>query len=632
MALRALVAAVPVVAGGGCSSITGGQVKPYVASDRGAVVRREAAARSASVPSGPVGPTASRPARGFGLPVAVEMAASPATQPVEADPTSRPATRPSASETETSTRPAAAGGSPKPPASGPAVAGGGPAPPAASQPVEPAVGTVHAPTVPGHPGDQAGQEVYTLNPLTITRLVFDVSPQVRAAREEMTAAQHALTEFRTNLSRLEPFVETKADMVRYPARRDAEGITGEIVGGIEKETYDGAVLRVEGGASGSRFRFGEVQAGQEELEEGSGGLVRARVEVPFIGSRKRQQRVISAAFQESQARKAQLDYFRDYRSYVIQALGEYYAALLYLNYARVWEWKVRMMESLMNHPRMRPEDRDRLVSSVASAKVLIDNNMSSYESYCTQLLASLGLPLESAFVLEEQPYAPSRYVERSGTAEGEAAMLEQAFQNNPRFRVLNDAIRDAELQRRQAILGRYDITAYVQGTHHPFGAVSYDDRLDGWEVAGGVKVRLNDQRVLTATRLKAEAQIRQYEAEIEAERLRIQRTIRNNVQTLRDNHLLRLQQLEVCEQKRAEYERRTKIYLEGGDPPMSIDDVLAPLNEWTSARIQLEADRYYAGLAEMRMMADMGEVYTLVGLDISSLAEAAPARPAGAAP
>ncbi len=617
--LRAFVAAVP-VAGGGCSSITGGRVEPYALSDRAAVVRRELATRSFSGAPGAGGPAASRPARVFGLTqtagTAGEAVASPATQPVEADPTSRPATRPSASDA----------------ASRPAVASGGPTPPAASQPVESGVGTDDALTAAGRPGEPAGQEVHTLNPVTITRKVFDISPQVRAAREEMTAAQHALTEFRTNLSRLEPFVETRAEMVRYPARRDAEGVTGEIVGGIEKETYDGAVFRVEGGASGSRFRFGDVQAGQEELEEGSGGLVRARVEVPFIGSRKRQQRVISAAFQESQARKAQLDYFRDYRAYVTQALGEYYAALLYLNYARVHEWKARMMEALMNHPRMHPEDRDRLASSVASTRVLIDNNMSSYESYCTQLLASLGLPLDSAFVLEEQPYAPSRYVERSSTAEGEAAMLEQAFQNNPRFRVLNDAIRDAELQRRQAILGRYDITAYVQGTHHPFGAVSYDDRLDGWEVGGGIKVRLNDQRVLTATRLKAEAQIRQYEAEIEAERLRIQRTIRNNVQTLRDNHVLRIQQLEVCEKKRIEYERRVKIYLEGGDPPMSIDDVLAPLNEWTAARIQLEADRYYAGLAEMRMMADMGEVYTLVGLDISSLADAAAGKPPATAP
>ncbi len=44
-------------------------------------------------------------------------------------------------------------------------------------------------------------------------------------------------------------------------------------------------------------------------DSGDGGLVRGRVEVPFIGSRKRQDRIISQAFQESSARKAMLDVF-----------------------------------------------------------------------------------------------------------------------------------------------------------------------------------------------------------------------------------------------------------------------------------------------------------------------------------
>ncbi len=477
--------------------------------------------------------------------------------------------------------------------------------------------TQTATTAPAGDHDTAQAQVYRLNPQSIISLVYELSPLVRASREEMIAAQHGLEEFKRNLSRLEPFARVKGDTSSFPERRDSEAVAGEVVGGIENETFEGAILRVEGGASGSRARYGEVGEGQLSVDEGSGALVRARFEVPFVGSRKRQDRVISQAFQESRARKAELDYLADFQNHALNALYYYYYAVLYLEYHRAYGLQLDELETLKKDPRVRPEDLPRIESTADSARLTRDQYITSYREYLVLLLSYMGVPPEQEVVLEEQPFQPSPYVERSRTAEGRAAIIEEAYSNTPTFRVLNDAMKDAELQRSQAIVGKYDVTAFVEGTQFPFGAETYDDRLGGWQLSGGVTVRLNDQRVLSASRLKAEAQIRQYRAQIEGERLRIQRRVATETDRLRSYHDLRPQTAQLVEQKQTQYRNRVNSYLQNQGNGVSIEDVLIPLSEWVSAETSLVANVYYQGRAEAALMTATGDVYRRVGMKIN---------------
>lgn len=455
-----------------------------------------------------------------------------------------------------------------------------------------------------------------LNIEVIIQRVFDSSPAMQASRELMAAAEHGLEEFRTNLSRLEPFVETSGDIASYPERRGARGHTGEVIGGIQKETFEGAILRMEGGASASEFRYRDAGQGEDAVSRGSGGLVRGRFEVPFIGSRKRQERIISQAFQESQSRKARLDYLSDFRSSASDALTYYQLALLYQDYSRVAEKEAQIIEKLLTDPRVRDTDRVRLTATMESSRVTRDQYRTSQRTYVLILLSTLGLPLEQQVVLAERSNEPSRYLEKLATPQGRDAMIEMAWDNNPRSRVLRNAINDADLQRRQAIMGRYDVTAFMQGTLFPFGASAFDDRLGGWLVGGGVNVRLNDSRVLTASRLKAEAQIRQYKAEIEAERLTIQRKIMDNGEQLQSYEKILSEARENARKKKEDYLRRVAIYLEGSNPRLMVDGLITPLHEWMAAENRLVANSYYIGLAELQLMSATGEMYQMAGMDI----------------
>jgi len=475
------------------------------------------------------------------------------------------------------------------------------------------------------PGDPASQPAaalsaltppYRLNPIVIVALVHELSPLVRSSYEEMIAAQHALEEFKVNLSRFEPYTRVDGTTFEFPNRRDSEGSTGETVGGVEKETYEGAIFRIEGGASTSHVRYGEVAEGQEPADSGGGGLLRGRVEVPFLGSRKRQNRVIQQAYQESTARKAELNYLANFQAYVTTALTYYYYTLLYLDYARSYEHKMTALEQLRKDPRFRSTDTARLESDYDTSKVLRDQYAASYREYLLRLLTTLGIPADGDYALEEEPYRTSEYVERSRTPEGLQRLIDDAYRCNPTFRVLRNGIKDAELQRSQAILGKLDITAYVEGTQYPFGAETYDDRFRGWEVGGGVTVRLNDQRVLTATRLKAEAQIRQFQAQMDAEKLTIQRQITTETDQLRSNNDSRPQLVQLVQQKQAEYDETVEIYLSPNGSVLTFDDVSGALTSIVSAEVRVASNRCSCGVSVASLMAATGEVYRLAGMQL----------------
>ena len=457
---------------------------------------------------------------------------------------------------------------------------------------------------------------YHVNVVSVVTLVHELSPLVRASYEEMVAAQHALEEFRANLSRLEPYTRVDARTFKYPGRRDSTGNAGETVGSIEKKTYEGAVFRVEGGASTSHVKYGEVGEGQEPADSGSGGVLRARVEVPFLGSRKRQNRVIQQAYQESTARKAELNYLANFQAYVTTALTYYHYTVLYLDYVRSYEHKMAELDRLRKDTRFKSSDLSRLESEWNTSKVLRDQYAASYREYLLRLLTTLGISTDSTYVLEEEPYRPSDYADRSRTPEGLHRIIEDAYHCNPTFRVLKNAIKDAELQREQAVAGKLDVTAYLEGTHYPMGAATYDDRYRGWEVGGGVTVRLNDQRVLTATRLKAEAQVREFQAQMEAERLTIQRQITTETDQLRSNHDMRPQMVQLGQQKQSEYDETVELYLAAHASVLSFDDVVTNLNQVTAAEVRLAANRCSCGTSIASLMAATGEVYRLAGMQV----------------
>ena len=455
---------------------------------------------------------------------------------------------------------------------------------------------------------------------TIVRLVHQNNPTVRAAREEMQAAQHGLEEFRANLSRLEPYVELRSDESGYPNRRDALGNSVESVLGVRKETFEGAIFSAEVGGAYSQFAYDTAVAGLPSEEAGGGALIRARVEMPFFGSRRRQDRIISQAFQESTARRAQLDYLKSHNLVVDNALDYFNEAVYYERLIQIYRRYSQDLTALAEERRLRPEDKDRVESVKGSAETTL--NIYQTRRLEDQLILRAYLAIQADVEIEVRvpEYRLSPFAEevaRTGTTE---RLRKQARDNNPTFTVLEDAKRNANLKRDRAIRGRYDVTAFVEGTTFPIGSPSYDNRYEGWTVGGGVNVRLNDRRVLDATRHKAEAEVRQFEAQIEAEDLLVRRQITIETQGLLENDRNRRQILEVVDRKTEEFKDRLQDYFESH---INIDQLIDTRSGLTSSETSLAANLFNSSDRESRLLLATGRAYELVGLQVRQTRPAA---------
>lgn len=456
--------------------------------------------------------------------------------------------------------------------------------------------------------------VHRLSYDLIIRLVYTNNPTVRAAREEMVAAGHGLDEFRANLSRLEPFVEVRSDINDFPNRRGAFGNTAEAVAGIKKETFEGAILSAEAGGAFSRFEFDKAAAGFPAVESDGGALLRTRLEFPFFGSRRRQDRIIAQAFQESTARKAQLDYLKSYNSVVDTALQYFVEAVYYQRLIDIYERYAADLSAVAQDPRVKAEDRFRLESVRGSAETTRNTYLTRRREDEEIVRSYLALPAHEDFLIAPPSNTASLFVDPAAPPDQAQQLMQRARENNPAFSVLGDARRTAELKRDRAIKGRYDVTTFLEGTTFPIGSPSYDDRFRGWTVGGGLNVRLNDRRVLKASQLKAEAEIRQFDAQIEAEELLLRRRISTETQSLAENESNRLQIEQVVRQKTQEFETRRLEFFAGR---LNVDQLVETRSGLAGTESTLASNHYSSSTREVRLLLATGRAYELVGLRVS---------------
>ena len=455
--------------------------------------------------------------------------------------------------------------------------------------------------------------VKRLDPGTIVRLAYERNPTVRAAREEMKAGKHGLTEFRANLSRREPYVEMRSDLSDFPNRRGAFGNTAETVVGLRQETFEGGILSAEVGGSYSRFEFDRSIVTKDFIEAGGGGLVRTRLELPFFGSRRRQDRIIAQAYQESTARQAQLNYLKSYRTVVDNALSYYNLVVYYRRLVAIYQRWVEDLTSLAKDERISDHDRQRVESVKATAASYVGQYSARDQEYFTILTSQFSIDPSPDIEVEIPEYSLSAWAQQARTPAGLQHLIELARTNNPTFRVLDDAIQNAELRRKQAVEGKFDVTAFLEGTLYPIGSETFDNRVSGWTVGAGANVRLNDRRVREAARLKAEAQIRQFQAEIEAEEINIRRRILSTTTAVWDNDENRLQMLDVAQRKNAEFKQRLADYF---NQLINIDQLLGTRSDIASNEAGLASNTYNTADREATLLLTIGQIFEAVGLRI----------------
>ena len=119
--------------------------------------------------------------------------------------------------------------------------------------------------------------------------------------------------------------------------------------------------------------------------------------------------------------------------------------------------------------------------------------------------------------------------------------------------------------------------------------------------------------MLNATRLKAEAEIRQFEAKMRAEEINMRRRITTETRGLLDNHANRQKLLETRTQRAEVWKSRVADYFEG---KVNIDQVIEARQDLRSTDVDLAQNVYGSESRQRRLMGALGLIYDAVGLDV----------------
>lgn len=126
---------------------------------------------------------------------------------------------------------------------------------------------------------------------------------------------------------------------------------------------------------------------------------------------------------------------------------------------------------------------------------------------------------------------------------------------------------------------------------------------------------MNDPRVLRATRLKTEAEIREFRADIEAEQLSIERRVTTQLDNLVTYAGSLNDILDNMRTSQSQWEARVSAYLDPENEEFKIDDVIRSLSSVTVAKVRLAGNAYNFAQAEDALLTATGDVYQIVGMD-----------------
>lgn len=180
-----------------------------------------------------------------------------------------------------------------------------------------------------------------------------------------------------------------------------------------------------------------------------------------------------------------MNYLKSYRSIVDNALSYYNLVVYYRRLVDIYSKSASDYSQLMRDERVDAPDRQRIESVRATAESNRNIYTAREKEYLTILLSYLAINGSEPVSIEIAEYGLSPFVEQARTPQGLQELIERARSNNPTFRVLDDAIRNTELQHKQAVRGKYDVTTFVEGTLFPIGSETFDNRLRAglWAVA-----------------------------------------------------------------------------------------------------------------------------------------------------
>ena len=336
-----------------------------------------------------------------------------------------------------------------------------------------------------------------LYPDNIIKITFNNNDRIKSAYYELEAAKYNFKLFESEYTQFNPLiVDPKINL-------NSEGeYASEMVAGMQKEFFNGTSISTS---------IGNNNAWGNGVARGNISFIETEIGFPLFSSSRALERIIKRTFEENELYTKNLDYVDAVRTNIKKALEQYYDLVPRIKtYEALIEYRSELNTILMNGSKVVSKtDKEQIGGEITN----LNSKITGWEItlYSLQLNMQLMMNVKqinlSQLTKIEMDFTMPGYFGEYYIKEATDTIFQKALKNDTEFKVLGIIKNNAEEKMRLAEKGKWDIYETTGGRYNYYELLNRERQGNFFMGDAGIKVKINDRKVLQNTVAKAQADI-----------------------------------------------------------------------------------------------------------------------------
>ncbi len=354
-----------------------------------------------------------------------------------------------------------------------------------------------------------------LYPDNIIKITFNNNDRIKSAYYQLESAKYNFKLFESEYTQFNPLIVAP----RINMNSGGEYAT-EMVAGMQKEFFNGASISTS---------IGNNNAWGRGLEMANINFVETEIGFPLFSSSRALERIIKRTFEENELYTKNLGYVDAVRTNIKEALEMYYDLVPRIKtYEALIEYRSELNTILMDDSKVTSiVEKEQIAGEITN----LTSNITGWEItlYSLQLNMQLMMNVKQVNLDQlmkiEVDFSEPGYFGEYYIKEATDTIYQKALSNDTEFAVLGIIKKNAEEKMRLAEKGKWDIYATTGGRYNYYELLRKERQDNFFMADAGIKIKINDRKVLQNTVAKAQADIYAIDYTIEDRRKLIQSDI-----------------------------------------------------------------------------------------------------------
>jgi len=336
-----------------------------------------------------------------------------------------------------------------------------------------------------------------LYPNNIITLTYNNNDRIKSAYYKLESAKNNFKLFESEYTQFNPLI------VAPKFKGNSEGnYSSDMTAGMKKEFFDGSSIGMSLGTNNYWDR---------NAERGTINFVETEIGFPLFSSSKKLERIIKRTFEENELYTKNLDYVDAVRQNILKALEQYYDLVPKIKtYEMLIEYRKELINLLKNtNLSISDSDKEQINGEITN----LNSKITGFEItlYSIRLNMQLFMNVENIRLDQlmkiEVDFNKKGFIGEYYINEMTDSIFNKALINDTEFKVLGIIRKNAEEKKRLAEKGKWDLYATTGGRYNYYEKIGSQRQDNFLTFDAGIKIKINDPKVLKFTIAKAQADI-----------------------------------------------------------------------------------------------------------------------------